>query len=1457
MILERFYSNMHHMIIPLYGFKNYHHANNNGDEIDDFIGRSSIKDKLASWLRCPKEDKGKKKNLTRYKGAYLITGNRGMGKSTFVHSAIKKLQEETPKQEKYIPVTVNVGNELLAPRDLLSIICKLTEQKFEKILRGKAWVGSHGNVITISVIITALCYLAYLLPGNNFTSSCEVVKFIAKSFLNDKNCFILIVTYTISALISYPLLYVLWKVTNWNWCITIRQIKREWGYLLERINAAVTTSTEVGNQQKDESLYSLGLFFKYGKTMAYPIADVPEMQELMVRLLDLIKLHSYTRRFHFIFIIDELDKISPKDDEDAIIPEYNTANSVNGESTYRSRTKSFCSLVANLKYFISSSNAKFVFVTGYDMYEATLSDISNRDFNIHSIFNGHINVSSFFRRTENFDGIDAMIEQYLCHLLLDKSTYEETSEKLGTDKNCLNLNSYSKYCRYKWNNNNKQDDSNNNKEKNDLFEKILERRVTFLHYFLTYLIYMSNGSPKKLAMYIERNIRTKAKINPKIDKDKEKEPGYDIHLGNNESEYYLYFDNRNIQKICFINYLIYPMIHNLVDKSNIYNDKLLVSTSFMISNLYKFHKSGFSMRNLEYMPELLDINKTPELRDFIGGIVDFLEQVHVEESLVNLYKYKFPLRLSEEITFFSKKSEEVTYLFNFSHDELLSIKKLYERQLKKYGGDNVSDIMGRASLHHMLGDIYMIEENFEQAIFEYQEALRSWKQQTNDCVIVKEDSDNIVEKTSSQILFYIRLSLKLGLAYEKRKTFDTAYFTYENLVLELLKLVDKIPNGETFLKKYASIIIGHKIEKENALENRKTLFFNIRITLMAILAKLFVLEKMDLGGFRPQDIMFAINEMQTIKSKIGEDMRYIVVADFYTKLGEIFFYKNPANNDFVRYLKIEKSSKILECFQCERDGKCLKPCMSCLCYQMAINEWGKKIKNEILDTISPQNMAIDILKLLSDDGFKNELLSWGNVQVKSLCNTIVGFANAQLGCAKDLSEEQNVLVLHDFFSTLNEWIPAFKEKRQINFGVLESKKLSPFMTAILSYWEASELFNCIGEAKSAYESCFQILNAIYGYYSIVRKERDNKAVGITSSEMILIDSIAQDALKYAYDHYCYINFAEIDKLKQMLGRDATQRINLNDLSNYPDMERVLFLQYKISLLSSDISTKYSILREVLKSSQMGWDKLICSLSQNIQNLDFKITINEQILLLLLPDIYMGYDECNHSYKDSETLIKSFLNNGNDIKALMDTLEWYPCKNKDDRNGCENKENQNGQKDKGLTTGSQFELLQYLVVDSMFSLNKIADLLSPLYCTTLYTNEYLGKIYEKGFLWGHLLRVVNNMVNDNKQIEDNFKKIFAAGRRNFEYRYLVGCAKNYYRKAIEMHTSGKMYKDMMTMMYVLEDDLRNDTCYFDFAIEMMHMNLGYLDRCQSRMESYYNISNSLFDKQNYINKNNSK
>lgn len=53
--------------------------------------------------------------------------------------------------------------------------------------------------------------------------------------------------------------------------------------------------------------------------------------------------------------------------------------------------------------------------------------------------------------------------------------------------------------------------------KKDKYEKKLERRVIYLRHFLTYLFYMSNGSPKKLAIYMEKYIRSQERIKKKYE----------------------------------------------------------------------------------------------------------------------------------------------------------------------------------------------------------------------------------------------------------------------------------------------------------------------------------------------------------------------------------------------------------------------------------------------------------------------------------------------------------------------------------------------------------------------------------------------------------------------------------------------------------------------------------------------------------------------------------------------------------------------------------------------------------------------------------------------------------------------------------------------------------------------------------------------------------------------------
>lgn len=1479
---SKYDSKMHDITIPLMGFNGFHHASNHEskEDFEDFIGRESIMDKLRSWLEDREQDKQK-----MYSGAYLITGFRGMGKSSFVYKTIldikKKAKEDKFNTCHYVPISINVGNDLLTSKELLYIICKLLSGAFDEKTKLGHNLRSRWNLlcsqIPLSLVFIIGALLFYFLnQGSDNQIIKAIISYKALYFIS-----IPIITLLFCYFTRYVYYYI-WKITDWSFCITTWQIKRVFRHLNERIDSEITETTENGIDtssslnKKDKPTAGLGIKLLKSKKNYYPIAQTSEIQDLLVNQLRLIR-RLWKVNFRFIFIIDELDKVSPEDDEKEIIPEYEYTNAVNQDSTYRSRQKALAGLLANMKYFISSSEAKFIFITGYDMYEATLADISNREFNIHSIFNGYINVSSFLRKTGKNNGADSMIEEYFCHLLLKKP---EDSEIRRDD-----LRDYANYFKAAW-------EQQGNQSKKDHYEMLLERRITFMRHFLTYLFYMSNGSPKKLAIYLEKYVRSKHRIIEQYQlkhKDNLDEEFDDLALGidafKDDCQWFLYFDVRSIQKIEFINYLIYPMIKNLIAKSSTYNDKLLVATSFMISNLYKFHKSGFSWRNLEYMPELLDINKMPELRDFIGGILQFLNQTHIDEATANLYKFKFPQRLSEEITFYSKTAEEISYLFNFSHDELLSIKTLYNKQLDHYGkNEKKYESPAIASLHHLLGDIYMLEENYEQAIFEFNEALDAIKRQEKEMsnyLYAKEEKDS---KDSSNLLFKIRVTLKLGLAYEKRKTFDTAYNIYENLTRMLLNIATEVVHvqKEQLEDGEESTIIRH-------LNSNATYFSNIRITYLGILAKVAVLEKMDLGGIRRNDLWRQIQEFGLIERHLKGEIRSVVNMDFYTKLGIILYYKNyRGNDDFVNQLRKilgltteTDDNKYGDCKKCtmqyqrplglQAGEDYLTPCMACQYYNKSLKACIEELGGDI-PKYEHVSKAIFFLEQVLDDKSLIKLHKKGDLFVMATSNALLGMGNTLLGCAK--VKEGNIA---HYFDVLRQLCEALDNNDStFSLSAIEEKHLSPYTKSFLYYLAAAESYKMLTDYKAAYSCYIQILDAVALCYQFVL------AQGVVPKEaMSFCKIITQKAIHCAYLHYDSINCAEIDTQKHELGKSYIDYINLHSLTDFPEIEVSVDKYYRIKLMGCE-NDRDAALRDVLKSRQIGNYKLISTLTQSIQNLCLKIAVNEEILSRIMPNMSELFLDLKLECKDTIKKIVTYYSDENNIDELLKKWDWKLFKNNED-----NRE-------------KRFNLLDYLIKDSLFCLNLVIELIEPLYSSTLYNNAFVGDIYRKTFVWNHILiclrelfeyteakdkerlwyRFEQRYTNPNSKLtRDDFDKCsdyfssleswknycpegtsrvesiyskVSPGSGNFmTSSYLSENAIDRFNKSIEMHTSGKSYKEMMTTLFFLEDDLQNDSNYMNLAIERFLINHGIVQKRMNLLKNHSIRKTSILQIERYV------
>ena len=1484
---------MRDIIIPLMGFNGFHHASNNEskDDFEDFIGRESILDKLKSWLVDHDEEKQKK-----YSGAYLVSGFRGMGKSSFVYKAILDIKKHAKKHKystcHYVPISINVGNDLLTSKEMLYIICKLLSVAFDEKTRIGHNKRSRLNLIFFQLIIIVA---AVLMLSFGYDMAYEYFKHhtffkVPFTYLMKKTNLTYISLYyvgiTSTALLlcylSHYIYYIIWKFTDWTFFITTWQIKKTFHYLNKRIDSEMTESLVYGfDSAKNSKPHDKvpGLKLLKNKTNFYPIAQTAEIQDLLVNQLRLIKRLKFAK-FRIIFIIDELDKVSPEDDEKQIIPEYEYTNAVKGHSSYRSRQMALAELLANMKYFISSSEAKFVFITGYDMYEATLADISNREFNIHSIFNGYINVSSFLRKTGKNTGADTMIEEYFTHLIL-RAKDSEKREDLGD---------YANFFRHEWERKNLL--TNEGKE---YCELLLERRILFMRHFLTYLFYMSNGSPKKLAMYLEKYVRSKQRVIEKIEMkfQRDSELEYQsVALGVRDfwdkCEWFLYFDERNIQKIEFINYLIYPMIKNLIAKSSIYNDKLLVSTSFMISNLYKFHKSGFSWRNLEYMPELLDINKTPELRDFIGGILQFLNQTHVDDAALNLYKFKFPQRLSEEITFYSKSAEEVSYLFNFSHDELLSIKTLYNKQLDHYDKEALYESPAIASLHHLLGDIYILEENYEQAIFEYSEALNAISRQIK---ANPDDSEDV-----SKILFRIHLSLKLGLAFEKRKTFDTAYITYESIVKMILKLVKKakpLPHS-LFNFFWSTTIIEH-------LNSKASLFSNIRLTYLAILAKIAVMEKMDFGGIDDHDLLKLSKEFSLITDRLGDEIKPLAIMDFHNKLGSILYYKNSRNDEnfrkkLQRILHLTYEHDKTKFDSCRGEAaeptgtsasdypvatkNLLTPCTACQYFNKSLTTCMAVLDNTSenpTERYKETSKAAFFLKHFHVRELTNKVHQQGNHFLQVMSSSLLGLGHTLLSCAKIKTAD-----LTEFFIKLHKICNDLDKGETGSIDDLNKDWLSPYSKSILYYLAAADSYQMLSDYKASYNIYVQILDAVAIYYRVIYKG------DVPTGTLDFCEAITRKAIHCAYLHYDSINCAEVDTQKHEFGKSHSDYINLHGLAVFPEIELAIDKYHRICILGEK-NVRDKVLKKVLNSRQLGSYKLIATLTQNIQNLSLKVTVNEEILKRIMPDLWDSIKtlELNFGktifwicryYKDEKS--------SQDVNKLLEDLDWRIMKDVTD------------------TNDKKFCLLDYLVKDSLYCLSMITELIEPLYSTTLYNHSYIGEFYRKAFYWNHILICIKELFNytetqykekfldelkarycqttpsqEHADLEKEFKKIsaflegldswkqycaegtsraqcifdqIAPGSSNLlTSSYLTGMGLDHLDKAIEMHTSGKAYKEMMSTLYFLEDDLQNDTNYMHLAIERFLINHGILRERIVQLREHAISKSNLVKIDNYV------
>lgn len=270
---------------------------------------------------------------------------------------------------------------------------------------------------------------------------------------------------------------------------TRKIILRKLRQLNESIEATVRSELSSGFSVNETKI---GLNLNHRKATEHPLAGIRQIEKSLIDIFDdFHNLPLSTLCPEFIIVFDELDKIDPHtntniDDKEEELTDFNhSASGFTGGAATRLRKQNVLRLLANMKYFITTVKAKFVFIAGRELYDAFLADVSDREFSISSIFHEVIYVESFLSDSSdnNRTDITSMTEHYICQFLMPKwYIFYQTCLNIQNRYDALTLKVYQKYL--------------NDETRASAPET--EKAVMQLYQFIHYLTHVSNGAPKKL-----------------------------------------------------------------------------------------------------------------------------------------------------------------------------------------------------------------------------------------------------------------------------------------------------------------------------------------------------------------------------------------------------------------------------------------------------------------------------------------------------------------------------------------------------------------------------------------------------------------------------------------------------------------------------------------------------------------------------------------------------------------------------------------------------------------------------------------------------------------------------------------------------------------------------------------------------------------------------------------------
>ncbi len=1358
-----------------------------------FIGREALMAKMKAFLELGKE------------GVFLVTGYRGMGKTSFVNQVLKefmakKAEEKSGKKIVTIDITLTQNN-LSEETILRNIVNSLYERENSDKLKEDQVFAKKKKKLQEKILITLILLI---LPTAVFIQGETLAKYLGSK---PPNILLTGVTY-LCLLLLFFLVYRLIQLTrllkgrtdvSGTFALIDSLYHRGYGLL----------STERQEQAEFtlEAAYAkLASKPSEKQTYNYPVASVKELEYGLEKYL------TKKDNERYIFIFDELDKIELPAVTTSYYEELASFENNKTDSNYlqqlRKRKQTIINTIAGLKGFLTRANATFIFITGREMFDASLADISDRDASISSIFSYVFYVDSFLKESVNQKhntSLSLTIEYYLSRVLFncwDKKVdffFTEIRDRIGRE---LDTTRDQKYLE-------------------------LNKFIVTVQNFIIYLTYRSNGSPKKLIKAIHEFI----KIDENHDIREEVNAGRTIMTGldypKSKSNRYLYFKYSDQYRVGFINYLYRPFLIKYGKSLKSYSDSIAASTPYLFDHLLKFHPFAFSLKDLEMIPEVLSTSKTQSLREHISKIVEYLYNSHIREAEIALFEYKFYSRILNEITYISKTFEEESAALNFTLDESYLVKLHVRSKIKelrsiysRFRGDEKlkKQIFSIYYLNTVLADLHFFDQEYDDAITSYSDAI-------SPAGGYEKGDFSYVDFTS-----LISCKLKLGLCFEKMGSYLEAHAHYADAAeaskrfisgrLEMTNLLDVNPDEN---------YTPSKERQDDTKEGLKADLVSVNELLLAInqtfLAKLTVEEKKD-NHLSTSSLMIAYTDFlglsQLLKNKSCRNI--LVHTNFQLVLGNLLFFKNTYkdldNEDIDKYRKdYAEAIAFQNCWTHlngqDPENERRKPTAAFAMYIGGLEEILGLSLGSILDSTenSDKGLATAILnaanwkKVLAKPEFTNNHFRYVAILLSNIGNCILSMAET-----RPKQKELGIIKWSEFWQR-----DTFEESRKasakdpsavfsIDSGFLTSIKAPPVtpnaagrlgIADVLCCYYLSALF--FYKSARATTSCYQLKKILFVMRMVLANPSDKAATAedalaaksfidfVWSTLMVPILDINSKITEHSDSHMInkfdrilnpdtYKNaisleadgYLEKGLLKSSYPPDFNVRRSENllyiqdNISNHPETREASMLYYYICLKvlnnpgsiptiitpQHSIASQFTRLLELDLCQKISWAKLSAA------KFPGAAAINDKVFNQL---------QANYLYS---------------LVTIVSTLTVY-----------------------GISYTISYNYLAY------------AHLRIAKWLTDMRADHRREEII------AHVKEYCND---SNSAVLHDAKVHFRKAKVNYE-------------KAIQLHTAGLQFRNAIKNLVYLEDDINDNAFHFGAAMERWLYNNGILENCIQQCE----------------------